>query len=173
MIYITLFIEFFKVGILTVGGGLASLPFLYEMANKFSWFDGNILSDMIAISQSTPGPIGINMATFVGYNVGGVLGSLAATFGFVFPSFLIILILFKVLSGLINNSNGILKLIRPCVCGLISVAWFELLKDLFNDTNVVLSIILFLLMFYIIKTYDKHPIIYILLGAVLGILFKI
>ena len=93
MIYLILFLEFFKVGLFTIGGGLAALPFLYELADKYTWLTKSMIADMIAISQSTPGPIGINMATYAGFKAGGILGGLVATFSIVLPSFIIIVII--------------------------------------------------------------------------------
>ena len=93
MIYLQLFWEFFKTGLFTVGGGLASLPFLYDISDRTGWYTHAQLADMIAISESTPGPIAINMATFIGASQGGILGSLLATLGVVLPSFIIILII--------------------------------------------------------------------------------
>ena len=95
MTYLILFLEFFKIGLFAVGGGLATLPFLSELAGKYPWFDESMLGNMIAVSQSTPGPIGINMATYAGFNAGGVLGGLVATIGIVTPSVIIILIVKK------------------------------------------------------------------------------
>ena len=89
MIYLTLFLEFFKTGLFAVGGGLATLPFLSAMANQYDWFDAALLSDMIAISESTPGPITINLASYVGYTVGGFPGSLIASLGVTLPPLII------------------------------------------------------------------------------------
>ena len=80
MIYLTLFIEFFKVGLFAVGGGLATIPFLMDIANRYPWLTRAELTDMIAISESTPGPVGINVATYVGFHVGGVFGAILTTF---------------------------------------------------------------------------------------------
>ena len=80
MTYLILFLEFFKIGLFAVGGGLATLPFLSELAGKYPWFDESMLGNMIAVSQSTPGPIGINMATYAGFNAGGVLGGLSRNY---------------------------------------------------------------------------------------------
>ncbi len=172
MIYIILFLEFFKVGLFTVGGGLASLPFLYELADKYTWFDEAMIADMIAISQSTPGPIGINMATYAGFKGGGFLGGIIATIGIVTPSFIIIIIIAHYLQKFRNSKivEGVFTGLRPCVFGLILLAWLEILKvSVFNIQTVLLFIGLFLLN----MKYKKHPIFYIALGAVLGILFKL
>ena len=92
MIYLRLFYEFFKTGLFAIGGGLATLPFLSDMADRTGWFTHAQLADMLAVSESTPGPIGVNMATYVGFTTGGVGGALVATLGLVAPSIIVILI---------------------------------------------------------------------------------
>ena len=91
MIYLRLIFEFFKTGLFTVGGGLATLPFLYEISNKTGWFSHTDIADMIAVSESTPGAIGINMSTYAGYTTGGVPGGILATLSLAAPSVIIIL----------------------------------------------------------------------------------
>ena len=98
MTYLVLFLEFFKIGLFAVGGGLATLPFLSELAGKYTWFDEAMLGNMIAVSQSTPGPIGINMATYAGFNAAGILGGIIATVGLVTPSVIVIIIVAHVLN---------------------------------------------------------------------------
>ena len=93
MIYLQLFFEFFKTGLFAVGGGMATLPFLYDMAEKTNWFTSGQLADMIAVSESTPGPIGVNMATYVGFTTAGFWGGLIATLALVTPSVIIIVII--------------------------------------------------------------------------------
>ena len=129
MIYLILFLEFFKVGLFTIGGGLASLPFLYELAEKYTWITKPMIADMIAISQSTPGPIGINMATYVGFKSGGILGGIIATFATVLPSFITIIIIANFLNKFKNSKlvDSAFKGLRPTVTGLIAVAWFEII----------------------------------------------
>ena len=90
---IRLFFEFFKTGLFAVGGGLATMPFLYNIAETTKWFTKNDLTNMIAVSESTPGPLGVNMATYVGFSVSGVAGSIVATLGLVFPAIFIIVII--------------------------------------------------------------------------------
>ena len=92
MLYLQLFWEFFKTGLFAIGGGMATLPFLYDMADKTDWFTRAQLADMIAVSESTPGPIGVNMATYVGFLTGGVPGAVTATVGLIAPSVIVILI---------------------------------------------------------------------------------
>ena len=91
-----LIFEFFKIGLFSVGGGLATLPFLYRLADKYPWFSMSQIPDMIAISESTPGPLGVNMATYTGFQHSGVIGSICATVGLIFPSVVIIIIISKI-----------------------------------------------------------------------------
>ena len=102
MIYITLFYEFFKIGLFAIGGGLATLPFLYDLCGRYSWITTDNIADMVAISQSTPGPLGINMATYAGFKAGGILGGMVATFAIVLPSFIIIVIVANFLNKFKN-----------------------------------------------------------------------
>ncbi|MEG1863284.1 MAG: chromate transporter, partial [Oscillospiraceae bacterium] len=95
MIYITLFYEFFKIGLFTFGGGLATIPFLQDLSQKTGWFTLSQLTDFIAISESTPGPVAVNMATYTGYEVAGILGGFVATLGLIFPAFILISLMAK------------------------------------------------------------------------------
>ena len=186
MIYLTLFYEFFCTGLFAVGGGMATLPFLSEMAVRHpEWFDSKMLSDMIAVSESTPGPIGVNMATYAGFKAGGILGGIVATFALVLPSFLVILIVSKFLSQFSENKyvKGAFYGIRPAVAGLIGAAGFSVIKTVFyvkgatflasfNYLAIALFII-FLILMQIKKLNKIHPIVYIITGAVLGIILKL
>lgn len=194
MVYLLLFYEFFKTGLFAIGGGLATLPFLYNIADKYAWFDRGILSDMIAISESTPGPIGVNMATYAGYHVGfgqggvagGILGSLIATTALVMPSVIIIIIVYKFLAKF-NDSKLVQNAfygLRPAVTALIAVAGFQVLKesvltlDIFANTSAILDIIdlkatiLFAVLFLLIHKLKGHPVFYIAGSAVVGIALK-
>ena len=103
MIYLSLFYEFFKAGLFAVGGGLATIPFMKEIALKTGWFTLSQLTDMIAVSESTPGPMGVNCATYVGYETAGLLGGVIATLGLIAPSIIIIIIISKILEKFRNN----------------------------------------------------------------------
>lgn len=187
MTYILLFIEFFKIGLFSIGGGLATLPFLYNLADKYTWFDRHMLADMIAVSESTPGPIGINMATYAGFHAGGALGSIIATLALVMPSVIIIIIIAKFLNKFSDNQyvKASFYALRPAVTGLIAVALFEIYKisiftfETFRKTNSFIDIInlknliLFFIILFLITKFKKHPIFYILTGAVFGIIFKL
>lgn len=187
MIYLLLFYEFFKTGLFAVGGGLATLPFLYDMADKYPWFDQQMLADMIAISESTPGPIGINMATYAGFHSGGILGGLVATAGLVLPSIIVIVIIAKFLSKFSENKfvKGAFYGIRPAVTALIALACVEIYNIAFltipafsashNPSDLLnwKAFALFILLFAQYKIVKKHPIIYIAEGAALGIIFSL
>ena len=114
MIYLQLFWEFFKTGLFAVGGGMATIPFLYDLSDKTGWFTHNDLANMIAVGESTPGPIGVNMATYVGFLTGmresgiltAILGAVTATLGLITPSVIVILIIAAILK----------RLLRPAPC---------------------------------------------------------
>ena len=187
---LTLCYEFFKTGLLAVGGGLATLPFLSEMANKYpDWFTHEQLADMIAVSESTPGPIGVNMATYVGFRVFGVPGAVLATLSLVLPSLIIIVTIAKVMDKYMSNKymQWAFGGLRPAVTGLIAAAGWSVVElallDL-TDFNIarfweainipaviIFAVVLFLTQFK--KTKKLHPIVFIGICAVIGIIFKL
>ncbi len=181
---IILFLEFFKTGLFAVGGGLATLPFLYEMANRYTWFDEALLANMIAVSESTPGPIGVNMATYAGFQAGGLLGGILATVGLVMPSVIIVICVARVLEQFKNSElvQQIFTVLRPAVTGLIAVAGFEVFKlSLFNvemfgesgrifDLFNLKAMIIFAGLYYSAVKVKKHPIFYIVIGALVGVI---
>ncbi len=183
MEYLYLFIEFFKTGLFAVGGGLATLPFLSKMSEKYPWFTSAELADMIAVSESTPGPIGVNMATYAGINAGGVLGALCSTTGLVMPSVIVVLIVAKMLDKF-NSSKTVKSAfegLRPAVVGLIAAAGCELARiSLLNmDATAIVgmlnikAIILFAaLSVAVLKLKKLHPIVFIVTGAVAGIIIN-
>lgn len=193
-IFIYLTAEFFKTGLFAIGGGLATLPFLYEIANKYDWLDASLMSDMIAVSESTPGPIGVNMATYAGFNAGssfgsfwyGIAGGVVATLSLVLPSVIVCIIVYKFLekfkeSTLVDNA---FKGLRPAVCGLIAGAALTVFKsaclnvELFNNTGDFLkafdikAVILFVFFFILTRKTKFHPLFYIIPAAIIGIIFK-
>jgi len=195
MIYITLFLEFFKVGLFSVGGGLATLPFLYELAEKYTWIDKSMIADMIAISQSTPGPIGVNMATYAGNIVGhtnggiwiGVLCGILTTLSLVLPSYLVILFVSRIMNRFRDNRyvDGAMKTLRPASVGMVTSAVLGILSSVLIDLaeirigewcNALLyqNVILFAVLFILYQLYNKlHPVVLLLIGAVAGIIFKL
>lgn len=183
MIYLQLFWEFLKIGLFAVGGGMATLPFLQDLAESTGWYSQALITDMIAISESTPGPIGINMATYVGYNVAGFLGGIVATMGEILPSIIIVVLVSKSLERFRGSKlmNDAFYGLRPAVTGLIAAAGISVVKvsmfhfDLYQQTGAILSLfdfkklIYFALVFVAIKKFKKHPIVYIAASAVVGL----
>ena len=127
MLYLQLFWEFFKTGLFAVGGGLATLPFLQDMADRTGWFTHAQLADMLAVSESTPGPIGVNMATYVGFTTGGIGGALVATIGLVTPSVIVILIVAAFLNAFRDSKwvSAAFYGLRPASTGHIAAAGFS------------------------------------------------
>lgn len=178
-----LFWEYLKIGFFAVGGGLATIPFLLELADKYDWFTVEELTNMIAISESTPGPVGINMATFSGYHAAGILGGIVASIAIVIPSLIIIILIAKFLENFSDNRyvKGAFYGIRPAVTALISVAIFELFKlTLVTRTEtgfvahwelIIFAIVIFICMQLKI-TKKWHPAFWFVIGAVVGIIFK-
>ena len=124
MTVLTLFLEFLKIGMFSVGGGMATLPFIYALSEKTGWYSVQEIADMLAVSESTPGPIGINTATYVGYKVAGVPGALAASVGIIIPGLLLVIIIMTVLNKFRDNKyvNGAFYGLRPASIGLIIAA---------------------------------------------------
>lgn len=182
--FILLIFEFFKTGLFAVGGGLATIPFLQSMSERYPhWFTSAELADMIAVAESTPGPIGINMATFAGYRVAGVFGAVCATLAIVLPSYIVICIVSKILTKFASNKyvTGAFCGIRPAVPGLICAAIIPLIiVTMFSGTAAGFlgmlrldAILVFLGVAVIYYFYGKiHPIVFIGAGALLGIIFK-
>lgn len=189
-LYLRLFWEFFKTGLFAVGGGMATLPFMYDISDKTGWFTHSMLADMVAVSESTPGPIGVNMATYVGFVTGGVPGAVIATVGLVTPSVIVILLIARVLKAFRENQYvdaGFYGL-RPCSIGLIAAAGVLVIKlalfntelyastgaiaDLFNVKALILAAVLLVATRCIKKLKGLHPIVFILASAVIGIVFS-
>ena len=189
-LYLRLFWEFFKTGLFAVGGGLATLPFMYDISDKTGWFTHSMLADMVAVSESTPGPIGVNMATYVGFVTGGVPGAVIATVGLVTPSVIVILLIARVLKVFRENQYvdaGFYGL-RPCSIGLIAAAGVLVVKlalfntelyastgaiaDLFNVKALILAAVLLAATRCIKKLKGLHPIVFILASAARGIVFS-
>ena len=190
MILLRLFWEFFKTGLFAVGGGMATLPFLYSMAEATGWFTAAQLADMIAVSESTPGPLGVNMATYVGFTVAGIPGAIIATLGLIAPEVIIILIIARVLQKFRQNKlvDAAFYGLRPCSVGLIAAAGLLVVKvamlhtDLYFQTGrlaelvdwkaVALAAVLIVLTRWVKKTKKLHPIFFILGSALVGVVFS-
>lgn len=177
MILLELFFEFFKVGLFAVGGGMATLPFLYELAEK-GWYAPEFVSTMLAISESTPGPIGINMATYVGFLQSGVVGSIAAVIGEITPSIIIILIVARFLQKFKDSSvvKDAFYGLRAASCAMIVAAGVGIVKITFFAEGLsgffwqggILAVIIYVLL----KKFKLHPVVYIGISALVGVIFK-
>ena len=190
MLYLRLFWEFFKTGLFAVGGGMATLPFLYSMSDATGWFSHAQLADMIAVSESTPGPIGVNMATYVGFSTAGVPGAVVATLGLITPSVIISLIIARVLAAFRQNKvvDAAFYGLRPCSVGLIAAAGLLVVKialfdvDLYRQTGVLMNLfqwkaialaaVLIVLTRYVKPLKKLHPVFFILGSAAVGALFS-
>lgn len=197
MIFLRLFYEFFKVGLFSVGGGLATLPFLRHLGEVTGWFSAADLANMVAVSESTPGAMGINMATYVGFTIGGqsglpggnIVGAVIATLGLVAPSILVILIIAKFLQKFRQSRvmDGVFSGLRPASTGLIAAAGLSVaqialltgaawtgwnsLTAIINWKGVILAAAVFVCMQ--VKALKKlHPIVYIAAAAVIGVVFQ-
>ena len=177
-----IFIEFFKTGLFSIGGGLATLPFLFDMSAKYGWFSTEQLTNMIAISESTPGPIGVNIATYVGYTIYGIPGGIYATLSLVLPSIIVILIVAGFLQKFKDNKivKNVFYGLRAAVVGMLAVSLLTVVKTTFliPDAATILASIewiklaVFAVIFFLVMKFKKHPILYIALGAVAGLVFK-
>ena len=188
MILLQLFYEFAKVGLFTVGGGMASVPFLMVMSEKTGWFTQAQLLDMIAISESTPGPLGINMGTYVGFETAGIPGAIIATLGITLPTAALAIIVAKFLFGFKENKyvQGAFYGLRPASAGLIasagvSVAMLSLVNQVALEAKawasivdikaIILAALLWILTNKVKQTKKLHAIYFIAASAVIGIIF--
>lgn len=186
MIYLQLFWEFFKTGLFAIGGGLATLPFIYEMQAKTGWFTVDDISNMIAISESTPGPMGINMATFTGFTVAGIPGGIIAVLGLICPAVVIIIIISNMLERFKDSKYVAYAMygLRAASAALITVAVLQVARvaflhyDVFQQTGKIadlfnpIAIIYGVILYFVYKKTDKHPILYICISAAVGILLQ-
>lgn len=189
MTFLHLFIEFFKIGLFAVGGGPATIPFLFDLAESgYGWFTPEQLTNMIAVSESTPGPIGVNMATYAGYNAGyaemglggGILGGIVATTGLVVPSIIVIVIIAGFLKAFSENKyvKNVFYGIRPVVTSIVLFSVYGIISQTFYQNEqfvlpvIAIALVLFALMF-IKKLKKLHPAFWLAVGAVAGIILKL
>ena len=190
MTYLKLFLEFFKTGLFAIGGGMATIPFLQEIADKYPWYSTADLIDMIAISESTPGPVGVNMATYAGYMAGSFLGGVLATLSLVLPSYIIIVIVARMMDKFRENKyvNYAFLGLRPAVVALMGGAALSIFRIAMAKSGIekvagvadidIKAIVVFAVLFAVIfglqkfkdGKYKLHPVVYILSGAIIGIL---
>lgn len=168
-LFIHLFLQFFHIGVFSFGGGYATLPFLFDIAEKYHWYTTKQLTDMLAISSITPGPVGINVATFAGFTTSGILGAMIATTAIVLPSFIIVTIVSKVLDKFKTNRNikGAIRAIKPAGCALLSAVGIKLIFT----SNLHLFGTIILIAFLITGFRKKSdPLFYLGISAILGLI---
>lgn len=196
MTYLRLFWEFFKTGLFAIGGGMATLPFLKNIGLATGWYSQTDLMNMLAVSESTPGPIGINMATYVGFTVAGIPGAVIATVGEVTPSITVILIVAAMLAKFRDSklvSNALYGL-RPASTGLIAAACIDVVLQVLlrassstvsgsimkgfslvgslNWPGLALAAVLLVVTNWVKLTKKWHPIVFIGLSAAVGVVFR-
>ena len=180
MTILRLIYEFFKTGLFAVGGGLATLPFLYEMGEKTGWFTAEDVLNLLAVSESTPGAIGINMSTYVGFLTAGVPGAIIATLSLAAPSVIVIILVAQILNKFKESPlvQGVFKGLRPASIGLITAAFLGVAQQALLNANAAgllamlnwKAIILAAALFVIMRKWKVHPIVYIAIAAAVGIL---
>ncbi len=167
MIYWELFKEFFHIGLFSYGGGYATLPFLYHIAENKGWYSVDQLTNMIAVSSVTPGPVGVNVATFAGFMTSGLLGSLIATTAVILPSFFLILIIYKLLDKFRTNRyvRAIIYMLKPTSCGLLAAVGIEMF---IQDINMI-GMLLLVGLFIAGMSEKRSPMFYLGVSALAGI----
>ena len=167
MIYIQLILEFLKIGFFSFGGGYATIPFLYHISQEHNWYTLKELTQMIAVASITPGPVGINVATYAGVKTVGVLGGALATLAEILPSFILVLIVAKLLKKYSDNFyvKSIIETLKPISCALLLSVGINLLKSQLLDIKAMILLLFLLLVSYKSK---KEPLFYILFSALFG-----
>ncbi len=169
MIYLQLIFEFFKIGLFSFGGGYATIPFLYHIAETYKWYSVNELTQMVAVASITPGPVGINVATYAGLQSAGVFGAFLATTAEMFPSLILVIIVSKLLKKFSDNFyvKTIIVTLKPISCAALTSVAIGLLKP--TITNIKAMILLAFLLILSWKS-KKDPLFYILISAIIGII---
>ena len=168
MIYIQLALEFLKIGLFSFGGGYATIPFLYHFSQEFGWYTLDELTQMTAVASITPGPVGINVATYAGMKTAGILGALLATVSEMLPSLILVIIVAKLLKKFSDNFyvKSIITTLKPISCALLVSVAVGLLKPELQDIKAMILLVTLLLLSWKSK---KDPLFYILISALVGV----
>ena len=166
-LFIQIFLQFFHIGLFSFGGGYATLPFLYDIAEKFDWYTVDQLTDMVAVSSVTPGPVGVNMATFSGFATSGIIGALVATIAIMLPSFIIVSVVFKLIDKFKNNNyiKSIIQSLKPAGCALLCAVGIKLIFTSHLQLIGCIILALFIGTSFIKK---QDPLFYLGISAILG-----
>ncbi len=172
MILIHLFVEFFKIGMFSFGGGYATIPFLYHISQVYNWYSIDELTQMVAVASITPGPVGINVATYAGLKSAGLLGSALATVAEMLPSLFLVIIVSKLLKKFSDNFyvKSIIETLKPISCALLTSVAIGLLKPEIKDLNAMILLAFLLLISWKSK---KDPLFYIALAALIGVILAL
>lgn len=164
-----LFIEFFKIGLFSFGGGYATIPFLYHISQEYNWYSIDELTQMTAVASITPGPVGINVATYAGLKSAGILGSLLATIAEMLPSLFLVIFVSKLLKKYSDNFyvKTIIETLKPISCALLCSVAIGLIKPEVNDVKALILLTFLLLLSWKTK---KDPLFYIVISAFAGLL---
>ena len=189
MILFFLCMEFAKIGFFSLGGGYATLPFLYHMSEVYGWFSPLELSRMLAISSITPGPVGLNVATFAGFKTAGILGSIVATMSIMLPSFFMIIIISKMLKKFKDSPClcSVMYALRPATAAMLAAVALRLFRDViirnpdfsgFNFLQMqnfidIKGFLLLVILFILSLRLKKEPLVFLAFGAIAGILLHI
>jgi chromate transporter len=178
-----LYLEFFKTGLFAIGGGLATIPFLFEMAKKYDWLDNQMVGNFLAMAQSAPGAIGVNMAAQAGFASNGIIGAYTAALALISPAIFVICFTARALTKIKDNrtASSVLSGLRPAAAGLLAAAGIGALKialinsdfSIWYEALRLKELIIFSVLFLAIYKFKLHPIVYIVTGAVLGIVFRL
>ena len=168
MIFLLLSLEFFKIGMFSFGGGYATIPFLYHIAQEYGWYTFDELTQMVAVASITPGPVGINVATYAGLKTAGVVGSLFATISEMIPSLILVLIVSKLLRKFSDNFyvKSITTTLKPISCALLTSVAIGLVKPSLGDLKGMILLAVLLLVSWKSK---KDPLFYIIIAALTGV----
>jgi chromate transporter len=180
VILLTLFWEFFKIGLFSIGGGYATLPFLYKLAETYPWLTAEEIPDIMAASQFSPGAIGVNMSIHTGFRCAGAVGGITAALGLITPSIIIIIIVARMLTRFKENQTvkAVFSGLRPAAAGLLAVVTFTLIRASLWAPGApgfirLREAVLFAIIFIAIRRFRKHPIIYIAAAGFAGVILKL
>jgi chromate transporter len=178
---LVLFAEFFKIGLFAIGGGLATLPFIYRLADTAAWLDAHMIPDMLAVAQSSPGAVGVNLAIYTGYRAAGIPGCVTAALGLVAPSIIIICVVAGMLRAFKENRyvQAVFTGLRPAAAGLLCAACIPVLKISLWNSEAALwyehlrigQSALFVVLFVLIRRFRAHPVVYIAAAGIVGVVF--
>ena len=169
-IYLLLAFEFFKIGLFSFGGGYATIPFLYHISETYGWYSVKELSEMTAVASITPGPVGINVATYAGLKTVGIFGSLVSTVSEMLPSLILVIIVSKLLRKFSENFyvKALIETLKPISCALLVSVAVGLLKPELTDIK---GIFLLVILLVLSRKTKKDPLFYIIFSAMFGVIF--